>query len=112
MKMTHENTPVTADERGFGFCLEDAIKNSGRAVEGISEWMLYEDAKRVLENIGYIFHDESRLGVGPTEVPGNVPMIIIYKSRPNRYHAEYTEDFGKVHTRITDMIAYITFPER
>jgi len=106
----HEHILIPEKEKGFGFCLLNALTAAGKSVGGVMEWMLYEDAKRVLGEAGYVFHDESKLGVGPTEVPGNVPMIIIYESRPHRYHAEYTKDFGEVYTRIKNIIAYITFP--
>lgn len=114
MKNMHdsEENLITENEKGFGFCLLDALRASGKSVNGIMEWMLYDDAKHVLESAGYIFHDETKIGVGLTEVPGDTPMIFIFESRPHRYHAEFTDDFGKVHTRITNIVAYVTFPKQ
>lgn len=75
-------------EEGMGTCLTDAFRMAGYDQLEIPEWIDIEAVPDICEGIGLRWH-----GGGETMFVGlDQPVIVLYKTRPGKGHAEYLKD--------------------
>jgi hypothetical protein len=104
-----EFVPLSKEEIGLGNCFKDALNEVGINVGDIGEWLDIDSVKMICNDSGLVCHDLESSG-GNLSIEGNKPMIVIYKTRLGRAHAEYVTDFGKVYNKGYNFIAIIELP--
>lgn len=87
--------PINESEISLGTCFSQALSEAGITAQDVGVWLDISEAKTICESVGLVFHDNKSTG-GNLSIEGGKPLIVVYKTRRGRAHAEYVQDFGDV----------------
>jgi len=89
--MALEEFPYVLPEEGDGPCFRDALRAAGIEAD-IPDWPFLSEIQEFCKANGLDFNGSDALKGTRASDWENHPLIVIYKTKEHRGHAEYTQD--------------------